>query len=220
MTRRFALLLVLVGCGSPTPAKPSERVSITVPAGDAWAIVSTCRADWTREEKQQRVERFMIDRDPVSCDEWNACVVAGKCENRKSEVCEGQAMLVRRRGAEEFCKWHDDARLATLAEWSRAARGGSKALHRDEATPCLEIHRDKEQQTRCAYTGPTGMRFTLTTDLETEWTSDDDCVEPNDGGGFAVAVGLGENGLRRIWGTVAAFRCARPPRNSSSGARE
>lgn len=211
MKRWCVYLVVLAACGSSTPVKPSERASIVVTAGDSWAVVSTCRADWTHEEKQQRVGAFTIDQDAVSCDEWNACVAAGKCKSRKLETCDGQTMLVRRQGAATFCGWHG-ARLPTLAEWSRAARGETKLLRRDETQPCVEVPLNKERLSRCAYTGPTGMRFSLTTDFESEWTSEDDCIEANDGGGFEVAVGLGSNALSRVKATVAAFRCVKDSR--------
>lgn len=208
----WALGLVLfVGCGTSEPARPSARATISVPEGEVWALRSTCRVDWTHEEQRERVARFEIDRDPVSCNEWKRCVAAGKCEERRTDNCRDDVVEVGRRGAIAFCGW-SGKRLPTWAEWSRAARGDAKTLQRNESQPCVEISHNKEKLHRCAFVGPTGMTFALTTHWQGEWTSEDDCYEINGnskGGLLDVTVGLGESALSRIGASVAAFRCVK-----------
>lgn len=202
-------IVFLLGC-STSPSAPTERLSIFIEGGDAFAQVSTCLPNWSHEEPRGHVDGFRLEVHPVSCAEWDACVTAGKCRRRPLEECRGATMLVSANRAEEFCKWHG-ARLPTLLEWSRGARGGTKALQRDPE-PCIEVRdRRGERQQRCAYHGPSGMRFTLTTNEASEWTSDTNCIMPNDGNAHPVAVGLGEDetALRQSSASVAAFRCAR-----------
>lgn len=210
---RALLIGVLMACStSPSsPSAPGERPSIPIEGGDAFAQVSTCLPNWSHEEPRGHVDGFRIEAHPVSCAEWDACVAAGKCRRRPLEECQDATMLVSLNRAEEFCKWHG-ARLPTLLEWSRAARGGTKILQRDPSQPCTEVRdRRGERQQRCAYRGPSGMRFTLTTNGASEWTSDTNCIQPNDGHAHPVAVGLGEDetALRQSSASVAAFRCAR-----------
>lgn len=142
------------------------------------------------------------------------CVAAGTCEDRRPNVCNERVLEVGRRGAIEFCQWRGK-RLPTWAEWVRAARGDSKLVSRNGAVPCEEIEHNKERLTRCSYTGPTGMLFSLTTHWHGEWTSEADCYEINGdpmAGVLEVTVGLDETTLSRASARTAAFRCVGAPR--------
>jgi formylglycine-generating enzyme required for sulfatase activity len=204
--KHLTALLALMGCGSSSPPLPNERASIVVPPGEAWTLASSCRPNWTPNETREHVGSFNIDRDEVTCDEWKACVTAHACEDRKLEECRDQVAVVRRRGAAAFCTWRG-RRLPTLAEWSRGARGDSKTFQQDTSKSCTKVALQSEKVSRCPYLGPTGMRFSLLGEHESEWTSEDDCTEANDGNTFEVAVGGGDPQLIRVQATVAAFRC-------------
>ena len=204
------VLVVIVGCGRSVAPNPPERAAIPIAAGDAFAPVSRCHAaDWSLQE-QRDVAAFRIDVEPVGCAEWDACVAAGKCRDRAIEDCRrsdrGTLKLVRVDGAREFCAWHG-ARLPTLAEWSRGARGEGRDLQPDAARACLEV--DGKRIQRCSYIGPTGMRYSLLTELLSEWTSEVDCLVTDDAERVPIGVALSEGAARRDGGTVAAFRCAR-----------
>jgi hypothetical protein len=203
-------MVLVVGCGSDK-VTPVDRPTVTVSAGQVWALASTCRADWSAEATQEKVATFEIDRDAVTCGEWEACVKGGGCKSRRSDECLDGVMEVGLVGANSFCQWRG-RRLATWVEWARAARGDSRDLVRDSAKSCSEFAHNDERLTRCAYKGPTGMLFALTMRWHGEWTSDQDCVEVDgrsDGMRLLVTVGLGEAGLTRAAASRAPFRCVK-----------
>ncbi|MFN0250739.1 MAG: SUMF1/EgtB/PvdO family nonheme iron enzyme [Kofleriaceae bacterium] len=182
-------------------------------AGDAFEGVRRCVGElWSAiEDKTEHVPAFRIETEPVSCVEWQACLTAGRCREQSGADCSYNTMLVRLRGAEDFCKW-DGARLPRVVEWSRGARGDTKTLRADEAgKPCVEVSRPFNStpgQVQCSYIGPTGMTFTMTRGAESEWTSDVDCAA--DDGRHSVAVGLEDSDtVVRTFGSIAAFRCVR-----------
>lgn len=204
--RPLLVLLLVVACSKSSPPPASERPRVNISAGNALVPESSCSTA-AREERLQPVGTFVADRDLVSCAEWRACVAAKRCKDRRSEFCENNIVYVRREGAEEFCQWHD-ARLLSVAEWVRAARGEGRELQRDDSEPCVPVLRSDRKAQRCPYRGPTGFQFSGVLEYEAEWTSDGDCMEPGDGGFNPVAIGFDAQNLFRVLATVSAFRCA------------
>jgi hypothetical protein len=124
----FALAISVVGCDrSEKSASPSfELESVAVPAG---SVTIGFKAGALRKEVQ--TDAFRIARLPVTRAEYAACADADVCppvacaqgEGVEPDDAAAQPVdCVGREEAQRFCGWVS-ARLPTLSEWLKAARG-------------------------------------------------------------------------------------------------
>ncbi len=82
-----------------------------------------------------RIPGFYLDEREVTREQYAQCVRAGACTPADEQVCEMMprdprlpVSCVSYQQAEQYCRW-SGARLPTVAEWARAARGESAASY-------------------------------------------------------------------------------------------
>ncbi|MBL0215771.1 MAG: SUMF1/EgtB/PvdO family nonheme iron enzyme [Myxococcales bacterium] len=167
------------------------------------------------------VPAFAIDRRPVSCVDYQACITAGVCpETGLLESCAGGVRAqVRHKNASTYCRWRS-TRLPTYLEWQRAVRGigGNVYPHGpspDPSTDCLhptEVPDPPDsRRVGCEQLSPDGVVYFTRSAVGYEWTSDTACGSNGNSG--QAAVELYERLDEPNWiGDVGQFRCARTPK--------
>lgn len=100
---------------------------------------------------------FRIDRDTVSCKQWDECVSAKRCSALITEgECDNDKVDASYAGAAAYCAWRG-GRLASLAEWQRAIRGREGRTMPDGG-PVSNVHLECTRRP-CAFTTPEGIEY-------------------------------------------------------------
>jgi formylglycine-generating enzyme required for sulfatase activity len=202
--------------------------TISIAEGDFYGAMPRCKpgtmvelprsADEVRGELQH-LTGFSIDRDVVTCAEFEACVVAKKCDREGTRCRFPEAVTVPIAAAKAYCDWKG-ARLPGYAEWQRAARltdGRPFLTGTTWDQRCLADSAGERR--RCAYRNELGFRVAVENPNVSEWTGDVDCVlfdatharDPQDTSHVgALSVQLIEPRLNSYSAqmTTAEFRCA------------
>jgi formylglycine-generating enzyme required for sulfatase activity len=157
-------------------------------------------------------------RAPVTCDQFEACVVARRCRVQPGWRTYGCPLGPRARvplqDAEDYCRWLH-GRVPTLAELQRAIRGGS-GDDLSELPPGDVCKRD------CPRTTASGLLY-FTTE---EWTATVDCFPyPYSIGQRNVVMKMSKSRLdalfdREDFEDASVFRCLRDvPPSGTDGSR-
>ena len=170
------------------------------------------------DDSEYDVAAFQIDRRPVSCVDYEACIASGGCKAYSSRsACSLERASVTSSEAAAYCKWRG-VRLPEYNEWQRAIRGAEGRVYVTgnelvEAKACLEAHRDSMNRVDyCAQATPEGVVFTTQNVNLGEWTQTRGCRlsrgEKLEG---PVAAYTSSDRLDLVWvgGSAYEFRCAR-----------
>ncbi|MBX7194840.1 MAG: formylglycine-generating enzyme family protein [Sandaracinaceae bacterium] len=135
---RVTLLVVplSVGFARPSASKPAPLhcppQAVAIPAG-TFPIGTTRSQDFDVDEQPRRMvtltRAYCLDRTEVTVGEWETCVRAGACPERKPFFAGDKLPMTN-------VDWHDarracsfrGGRLPTEVEWEHAARGGDDRL--------------------------------------------------------------------------------------------
>lgn len=147
--------------------------------------------------------RFSIDRFEVTNERYAACVAAGGCTPRNSQVstvAHAPVGFVTQAQAAAFCAW-DKKRLPTEAEWEKAARGTSGNLYPwGAAAPTCDLanHQSLVTGFPCEFGGsvvgsyPDGASPFGLLDMAgniAEWTSSSEAPSGGNGDSFIIKGG-------------------------------
>lgn len=134
----FGGAALLMGCKVESAAKPVTFDMVAISAGVAVVESRGCDERDRNQDERTELRAFAIDKYPITCDQYDACVAAGGCPELAPEgYCfeagapNGGSMhfVQSSRGrAENFCRWRN-MHLATAAQWQRAIRGDDGALY-------------------------------------------------------------------------------------------
>jgi formylglycine-generating enzyme required for sulfatase activity len=189
------------GCRSSEPPTPPPDDMVLVAGGQFWGASSICldRSPSVRGQNpfrdagedavrglQQSLPTFSIDRYPVRRDEYLQCVRARACSpeaedgTKDRDPYEGKPVaLASWKNADDYCAWRH-ARLPSLHEWQKAARGTDgrpfpTGLTWDPTQGCAQSIRARkggEHWISCLQTSSSGMRYAVLAGDTGEWTSD------------------------------------------------
>jgi len=172
------------------------------------------------DDVEYEVPGFEIDRRPVSCVDYEACIAGGGCRTfgRDSGCLLGHAVVTSSEAA-AYCEWRD-ARLPEYREWQRAIRGAEGRVYvtgskLDETKACERPVRESRAPHRvvyCEHATPEGIVFRTHNLNGGEWTRTPGCRlssgERKEGPAAADLL-MDRLDLFRILGRVYEFRCAR-----------
>ena len=241
---RRVLVLVALGCSSKNagmthdaggtsvqidariPVKPQDDM-LAVPGGEYFGIELACPNGGNTprfrpvifHEARQTVGAFTIDRNNVTCEQYQACVDVGACTaSTKSWWCGEGVARVSSDLASRYCRWRG-AVLPSVAEWEKSARGNKEWRYPtgdvwDPTRGCERPSASPGWFRRCLHVGPYGMVFALDNASIAEMTRDTECLVQRDGTVTVhrAAVSLMHDyfGLLQLDPTDGEFRCSRP----------
>jgi formylglycine-generating enzyme required for sulfatase activity len=200
---------------------------VAIPAGKSRGRIPNCDRpppirsdDEPVDDVEYELAGFEIDRRPVSCVDYEACIAGGGCRAFSSDSgCLRGHALVRNSEAAAYCTWRN-ARLPEYREWQRAIRGAEGRVYvtgskLDEAKACereVRASRPPHRVDYCEHATPEGVVFRTHNMNGGEWTSTRSCrVE---GGKRREGLGAADLLMHRldlftIFGDAYEFRCAR-----------
>ncbi|MBA3461692.1 MAG: SUMF1/EgtB/PvdO family nonheme iron enzyme [Deltaproteobacteria bacterium] len=168
------------------------------------------------------VPAFAIDRVPVPCNAYQACVSEGRCPQRELTSCTGpERVIVDHDAALAYCRQRG-ARLPTYVEWQRAVRGIQGDLYPtgdtwDEARGCFltveppypATGRRPPRPSGCQHTSFDGVVYQTLSREHAEWTNDTACSPDGNVGPAAAYIWDAE--LNKVTPSYkqGQFRCAR-----------
>ena len=137
------------------PCPPASRIPEDMACvRGGWFERGHADDDQARPVERVWVETFLMDRLETTQDEYKACVRTGRCKRampyRGYMHPRMPAIAMRWDDAVAYCAWKDK-RLATEAEWERAARGPENTLYPwgDEPATCERAHIKDERGYGC-----------------------------------------------------------------------
>jgi formylglycine-generating enzyme required for sulfatase activity len=177
---------------------------------------------WLEDGETMYLPAFRIDRKPMTCGQWAACVEARGCvpANDAEKICGylGEpAMQVTLGSAAQFCKWRGGT-LPSYPQWQRAIRGTRGQQYPmgwiwDDNGKCIEPTVGDNRYPRCEHTSRDDV-VTGVLNRTYEWTRDVHCVGPIgiERTPYPVAVDLREATLDRLARRIepnqlGEFRC-------------
>lgn len=151
-----ALTVVLsVECHRSEPLGSSPVFDV-VSLGGGIAIVTepVCSAEVEAKDGPHTLGSFEIDRSPITCSQYRACLARGACADVGSHAqCLQQAgmdlLWMSRVGAQQFCESRK-MRLPTALQWQRAIRGVNGNLH------AVDESRNSDRECENAAAHPSG----------------------------------------------------------------
>ncbi len=161
---------------------------------------------------------FLIDRTPVSCADYEACVLGRRCAPHATPSgCTANVAVATFQNAIQYCFLWRKARLLDWNEWQLAVRGPDNDLFPNGATwmaerGCLHPAAPADAvRPRCEHVSKAGVSYATRNSSFGEWVVEatfhhSDLVEGGD-----VAVDLQGQRLDQITTSFreAEFRCAR-----------
>lgn len=218
---RSIVFVLLVGCGSShddsgtadqqhatqVPVLPEDMVR--VPGGD-FPDSRTCNDP---NANQRTARAYKIDRRPVGCDAYAACVSAKRCDAVGKENCTDGIATVSQQAARKLCEWRS-AKLPNSAQWQKAAGADINPFKDKERTfvGMCEPHTAKAKRGRCLYHSPLGLEIEmLQGNTDGEWTDELSCGADEDGERKPQAIGLSDrlDALVTPGYPFQQFRCVR-----------
>jgi len=154
-----------------------------------------------RSQSLLEVERFMIDRDPTSCKDLEACLESGACPE-STTYCFNGFVEATAEVARNFCAWRN-ARLPSYREWQRAVFGVDGWDQGDTVRPNTPRDYLGTSDRPAMFEGPDGVRYVP--NRPPEWTSDLQCVLAGSGPPYDTPQVYDRAPLR---GVTSRFRCA------------
>jgi formylglycine-generating enzyme required for sulfatase activity len=200
---------------------------VSIPAGKSRGRIPKCdhapavsATEEPVDDSGYDVAAFEIDRRPVSCVDYEACMASGGCKAYSSRsACSLDRASVTSTEAATYCKWRG-ARLPEYNEWQRAVRGAEGRVYvtgkeLDRAKACLDVHRESGPMNRvdyCEQTTPEGIVFATQNVNLGEWTRTAGCrLDRGQKLTGPVAAYTIADRLDLVWvgGSAYEFRCAR-----------
>lgn len=189
----------------------------------------TERVDQVAQRLQPRdrwnfVPAFAVDREPVTCNAYQACASEGRCPHQELSSCaRPQRAIVDHDAAAAYCRQRG-ARLPTYLEWQRAVRGIGGDLYPtgdtwDEARGCLLTIEPAfaaaansgraSKPSGCQHTSFDGVVYHTLSREHAEWTGDTACSPDGTVGPAAAYIWDADlNKVTPSW-PRGQFRCAR-----------
>ena len=180
---------------------------IAIPSGYYPWDTRTCNE---RTDYERTARPYQIDRQPVLCADYRACVKAKHCPSFGRATCtfdqtaprEYNNATVSREAAAKYCAWRGAA-LPSVGQWQKAARKDGRFYPNGYVFDLLRTCKIPDDPTqlsdrdraiammRCIYTSPYGMDVSLLQSMvDGEWTRDDSCPSEDDGTAKPLAIRL------------------------------
>ena len=200
---------------------------VSMPPGKTRARVPKCdkpppirEIDEPVDDVELELPAFQMDRRPVSCVDYEACIAGGGCKayNSSSGCSFGHAQVTNAAAA-AYCRWRG-ARLPEYSEWQRAIRGPEGRVYvtgdkLDESKACLKAFRESREPGRvkyCEQSTAEGLAFRTRNLNDGEWTKTVGCrlsrgqkLEAP----LAATLLFDRLDLFTVIGDAHEFRCAR-----------
>lgn len=173
--RNRSLLLtfaILSSCSQSPPRREQITIHARVPA-PAGCLDDSPLSRWIKTNHVN--DTFAIDRELVSCEEYEQCARAGACPapylDGVSESCDGWRAWAARDAAASYCRWRG-LRLPTLGEWQAAMRTSDNGPQ----SPSSACDPYVGPFPPCDFVAISGVHFSLAGG-EYEWTDEYQCTD-------------------------------------------